>query len=614
MTTASTRITDIPLTQLVASDANVRRNGRLAHVEQLAASIAAHGLLQNLTVRPAATGKPNRFEVIAGGRRLAALKLLAKRKALAKDAPIPCHIAEGGIAEEISLAENALQCPMHPADQYEAFAALVADHAMPVEDIAARFGVTPTVVRQRLKLGAVSPVLRAAYRDGAMNLEQLSAFTITDDHAAQERVWTKLLPYDKSRALILRALNQGNVEVSDRRVALVGLDAYRAAGGGILTDLFDEDGGFVTDPAVLDQLVTEKLQAEADRVKAEGWAWVTVMPEFDYAATADMLRVYPQPVTLTDDEQERLDALANEYDALAEREEEADAARLEHLDAEITALTPRETFAPEDVARAGVFVSINYDGGLRVERGYVRRDDQADRRGAAGSAGGAVQDRSGPPPLTEALIADLTTSRTAALQDAMSEQPDVALVALTHALALDAFTYAAATDRCLKIGDRNGGHASLAAQRDPATAAFAARHAAWAARLPDDPAAFWTAIAAMEHADRLALLAHCAALGLDAIQTGKGGNAEAARNADDLAAALALDMRRCWEPTVANYLGRVSKERILAAVQEGVSPEAAENLARLKKAEMASAAETRLAGRGWLPEVLRAGSGGQATA
>ena len=117
------KIKMIALTDLVPSPANVRKTGAMNGIEELAASIEAHGLLQNLQVREAASGK---FEVVAGGRRLAALKLLAKRKALAKDAPIGCNVlASDEDASEISLAENEMRQAMHPADQFEAFKALI---------------------------------------------------------------------------------------------------------------------------------------------------------------------------------------------------------------------------------------------------------------------------------------------------------------------------------------------------------------------------------------------------------------------------------------------------------------------------------------------------------
>jgi ParB/RepB/Spo0J family partition protein len=151
------KIKHIPLVQLVPSPDNVRKTGSLNGIKELADSIAAHGLLQNLQVRKAASGK---FEVVAGGRRHAALKLQAKKKALAKDAPIACNVLDDEDAAEISLAENEMRQAMHPADQFEAFKALI-DSGHGIEDTAARFGVAPTVVRQRLKLAAVSPKLMA---------------------------------------------------------------------------------------------------------------------------------------------------------------------------------------------------------------------------------------------------------------------------------------------------------------------------------------------------------------------------------------------------------------------------------------------------------------------
>jgi len=175
----------IPLNQLVRSSSNVRKTGVSVGIEELAASIAAHGLLQNLQVRPCAKGK---FEVVAGGRRFAALSLLAKQKKLDKNADIACHVLDTEDAGEISLVENTLRLPMHPADQFEAFHALTL-RGKGMEEIAARFGVSVAVVRQRLKLAGVSPRLMQLYREDELSLDQLMAFTVTDDHAAQETVW-----------------------------------------------------------------------------------------------------------------------------------------------------------------------------------------------------------------------------------------------------------------------------------------------------------------------------------------------------------------------------------------------------------------------------------------
>ena len=211
----------VPLNKLKKSPKNVRQvpHGK-AEIKALAASIAALGMLQypvvELEVGP--KGKPaGNYLVNAGEGRRLALLLRAERKEIKADEPIPCILDTEHSATEISLAKNAIRADMHPADQYEAFAKLHNEEGKSAEDIAARFGVTATVVKQRLKLGAVSPKLRDLYRKGEMNLEQLSVFAITEDHERQERVWKELPPFNRSRDSILRALSEGQVRSDDRR-------------------------------------------------------------------------------------------------------------------------------------------------------------------------------------------------------------------------------------------------------------------------------------------------------------------------------------------------------------------------------------------------------------
>src|SRR5580700_3916650 len=200
---AAKNIVFVPLHRLKKSPKNVRKVPHTkADIKAFAASIAAIGMLQYPVVEPeiGPKGKPTGFYLVnAGeGRRLAQL-LRVKRKEIKADEPIRCILDTEHSATEISLAENAIRTDMHPADQYEAFATLHSEEGKNAEDIAARFGVTAAVVRQRLKLGAVSPKLMSLYRKGQMNLDQLSAFAITEDHERQERVWSELPHHNRSR-------------------------------------------------------------------------------------------------------------------------------------------------------------------------------------------------------------------------------------------------------------------------------------------------------------------------------------------------------------------------------------------------------------------------------
>jgi ParB family chromosome partitioning protein len=273
MATAVRKITlsasrDIPFNKLVLSQSNVRRVKAGVSIEELAEDIARRTLLQSLNVRPVldAEGQgTGMFEVPAGGRRFRALELLVKQKRMTKTQLVPCVVRTDGLAEEDSLAENVQRADLHPLDQFRAFQTL-REKGLSQEEIAARFFVNATVVKQRLKLAAVSEKLLDIYAEDGMALEQLMAFTVTNDHARQEQVWESLArTCNKEPYYIRRQLTEGAVRAADKRAQFVGVDAYEAAGGIVMHDLFEhDDGGWLQDPALLDRLVIEKLKAKAD--------------------------------------------------------------------------------------------------------------------------------------------------------------------------------------------------------------------------------------------------------------------------------------------------------------------------------------------------------------
>lgn len=285
ITLASSR--DIPFQNLVLSQSNVRRVKAGISVDELAESIARRGLIQSLHVRPVLgedgteTGK---FEVPAGGRRFRALELLVKQKRLAKSAPVPCIVSaadDSVLIDEISLAENIERAPLHPLDQFRAFQAM-REKGMTAEAIAAAFFVDVKVVKQRLRLVTVAPALLEVYAEDGLTLEQLMAFTISGDHARQAQVWEAVKnSWSKEPYQIRRILTETAVRASDKRARFLGLDAYEAAGGFVLRDLFQQDdGGWLQDPVLLERLVGEKLKAEAETLAAEGWKWVEIAVGF----------------------------------------------------------------------------------------------------------------------------------------------------------------------------------------------------------------------------------------------------------------------------------------------------------------------------------------------
>jgi ParB family transcriptional regulator, chromosome partitioning protein len=607
----------VPLDKLKKSPKNVRKIPHTkAEIAALAASIAALGMLQYPVVEPETgpNGKPSGFYLVnAGeGRRLAQL-LRAKRKEIKPGELIRCVLDTEHNATEISLAENAIRTDMHPADQYEAFAKLHGEDGMSAEDIAGRFGVTAAVVRQRLKLGAVSPKLRDLYRKGAMNLDQLSAFAITEDHARQERAWNELPRFNRSREAILRALSEGQVRSDDRRAVFVGAKAYQEAGGTIIRDLFDaRGGGFFADAELLNRLAREKLEREAGKVAKEGWRWIVAEPELDREAWADMRRVFPKPVPLSKAERKRLRKLEARYKAVFDKYPDgevpdSDAAKLQRIEAAVEALN-KQAYSERDIALAGAFVTLGHDGAVRIERGFVRAEDEPKSKAKDQKAKSKAKDADGLVPLSEKLIAELTAYRTSALRNELAKHPETALVALVHALALDTF-FAGIEGSCLEIAVKRAGLTGHASGIDESVAEkqIAEHHAAWGKRMPQEPEALWTFIHGLSDGDRMALLAHCVSLTANALHV-RGHKPEALAHADVLAREVGLDMTAYWQPTAGGYFNRVSKDRIAEAVREGVSGQAAQNIANMKKPAMAEAAEAALKGKGWLPALLRSAS------
>ncbi len=655
---------DIPFNQLRLSQSNVRRIKADISIDELAEDIARRGLLQSLNVRPimdADGAETGQYEVPAGGRRFRALQLLIKQKRFSKIGPVPCIMREidtGILAEDDSLAENVQRVALHPLDQYRAFMAL-REKGQTEEAIAASFFVPVTVVKQRLRLASVAPALLENYAGDGMTLEQLMAFTITSDHARQEQVWEAVQQsYNKEAYQIRRMLTEKTVRASDKRARFVRIEAYEAAGGTVSRDLFqNDDGGWLDDPALLDRLVAEKLKREAETIAAEGWRWIEVATELPFGHTHGLRRIDGSAAALSDDEQSQLDTAQAEYNTLSDEYQDAEElpdevdTRLGELEAIIAKFEERPViFDPDEVARAGAFVSLRPDGKLAVERGYVRpadeRQEGADDTdvdgGEAGAFGGtnhsarpdAVITVAGEKPdadddeddtirpLPDRLVLELTAHRTLALRDAVAQHPEVALTLLLHKLVTDAFRRGGSSG-CLDVSVR---HVFFQVQASdlkdsPSATSIAARQEAWRdelAALADDTNedALWNWLHGLDSASRLALLAHCVSYGVNALQEkadrygGTGisphGLNQRLTEANRLAAAVNLDMVEAgWRPTADNYLSRVTKPRILEAVRGGAGEQAAGLITHLKKGDMAREAERLLADSGWLPEPLR---------
>lgn len=639
---------DIPFNKLILSQQNVRKIKAGISIEDLAEDIARRGLLTSLNVRPELDGDGNEtgiYRIPAGGRRYRALELLVSQKRLSKTAGVPCIVSSGETPEiEDSLAENVQRVDLHPLDQFRAFQSL-REQGRSEEDIAARFFVSVATVRQRLRLASVSPRLLDLYAADEMTLPQVMAFSITNDHVRQEQVWdTVLRSHAQEPYYIRRLLTETTIRATDRRAVYVGLEAYEAAGGVVMRDLFDEDnGGWLQDPALLEQLVIEKLKTDAEALKAEeGWKWVEAAFDFPYGHTSGLRRFYGEQAEMTQAELDRHDTLRTEYDKLdadyaeAEDYSEETERRLEELGGELDELNDRPyAFDPEEVSRGGAFISLAASGELKIERGFVRAEDESpvgttDAAGAgpdgnddgsmavSSSAGGIAvngQAVSGEPaeddddvvrPLSDRLVVDLTATRTVALRNALANDPVIAFIAVLHAFVLKTF-YLYGSDSCLELTLQSARFTQTPGLGDTVWAKeIDQRHEAWGQDLPKSPDDLWTFLIALDDVSRQALFAHCASLSLNAVIEPWNKRTRAIAHADQVARSIGFDMVAAgWAPTVDSYLGRVTKSHILQAVREAKGDQSAELIGHLKKTDMAREAERLMAGSGWLPEPLR---------
>nr|WP_117196095.1 ParB/RepB/Spo0J family partition protein [Rhizobium terrae] len=622
MAQATSKITlsaarDIPFNKLVLSQQNVRKIKAGISIEDLAEDIAHRGLLTSLNVRPELDDDGNEtgiYRIPAGGRRYRALERLVAQKRLAKTAGVPCIVSKGETLEvEDSLAENVQRVSLHPLDQFRAFQTL-REQGLGEEEIAVRFFVSVATVKQRLRLASVSPRLLDLYAEDEMTLEQIMAFSITNDHVRQEQVWDMVSrSHSREPYYIRRLLTETAIRASDRRAVYVGIEAYEAAGGLTMRDLFDQDqGGWLQDPALLEQLVMEKLKADAEAIQvSEGWKWVEAAFDFPYGHTSGLRRFYGEQAEMTDDELARYDATRAEYDKLdaeyAEASEysEATEQKLEKLGAELDRLNDRPyVFDPQEVARGGVFISLGAGGELKIERGFVRPEDEpraesdlsddddesSDGEGnflpssqAAGGDAAQTEDEDEViKPLPDRLVLDLTAARTVALRNALANDSVIAFIAVLHAFVLKTFYYYG-SDSCLEVTLQSARFSQTSGLGETVWAKeIDQRHEAWGQDLPKDPNDLWDFLVALDEVSRRALLAHCAASSVNAVIEPWNKRTRAIAHADQLARSIGFNMVDAgWTPTADNYLGRVTKARILQAVREAKGDQAAELIGHL---------------------------------
>ncbi len=633
-------IQSFPLSSLSLSPLNQRQVRDPSRVQDLVASIRSAGVVQNLCVTIEGGKKKQTIGVVAGGRRLLALQVLAESGAIPADFPVSCEVVDTDKAIEISLAENTQREQMNPIEEVRSFASLRST-GLPVEDIAARFGVTPLVVQRRLRLACISPTLLTEAEAGKITLEQLMALTVVEDHARQEECWNNASHWDRQPAQLRNRLLGGLLRADqDPRMKAIGTDAYQQAGGKLTHDLFDDHPGYIDNVSLLDRLVSEALTAAAEKIKAEGWTPHIMEGAYSQWQAGNRSGLYEmrhstRAMTKAEEKergkrekraetaQSALEALHAELEAseedtdesserieTAEKEvEEADAA-LEMFDESL------RCYSEEQKANAYALVFLASHGQIMTMTGYTNtRPGAASRDGEGDDLDGDDADSSGgfsgkrEVSFHSAKLANvLSAERTLALQASLVLDPSLALLASLERMAESVILRGYSYDYNVKLSATSSTHScgEVLPDADNTEALHIVKNAVdqWAQRCEQfkgegESVTTFDWLLSLSPEDRLALHAVCVAVTVD-VRRMQDHHAKAT----PMTKHSGLTMNRWWKPSAKRYFLHLSKSQILTVLTEaGFSTE---GLDKLKKDALAVRAEELMAGSDWLPMPLRA--------
>ena len=637
----------LTLDTLISHPKNVRAKTDYAEgsITALAASIKALGLLQSLVVQLLEDGT---YGVLAGRRRMMALQQLAADGDLDEGFKVPCKLIakDTDHVTALSLAENTMQEPMAPIDEFEAFAAMVAEGET-VDTIAATFGATVRAVKERLRYGLVHADIRAAVRAGTITLDVMKAYAGHPCEETQKRVFDGMIggqPYDHQAWRVREVLAEQDIRADDPLAVMV-IDRYRERGGEMVEGLFEEDT-VLTDRALAEAIRNEILLEHGERLrKADGFKWVETRARLDYAELSAYGRIYPQAKEPTEDDETRLLVIAVRLDEIARLLDDnaVDEADSETLSEEYDALEEeadalQNGFLPDQTARAGLVIAPDGHGGFRVEAGLVRTedyaawqaeiaeaaeasdvDDNAATNDDSAKASDIVPPRIAPPSgssriggvsgggakevdplsldaLSGALRADLAIERAGLIEAALVDEPDLARDVMTFRLATSTFAHGAVGGIGITVQVPWQKHSRPEAEDAGIAAQIEAAREALDLSFLDaaltDGAKF-RAFRALDEEMKARILAVCVAGLVEPMLASQSHAREPFMDA--VAVEAVPDIRAVWRPTAANYWSRVSRGHMLALLNSFGLVAEAEEQRNVKKATLAAYMETLFA-------------------
>ena len=615
----------LPLSALVQSELNVRKRPiDEKALSELADSIQAVGVLQNLVVYPMGN---DIYGVAAGQRRLLALQQLVAKGHLASSFPVPVKVVSESDALIISLTENSQREAMHPADQLHAFIELqkTGKNASEIGDL---LGFSTHHVKKCLRLANMAPELLAELDADNITLDQLQALTGTTDHERQVMVWNNAMGWKKEPRYLRDAVEETKTPVENNRlVKFVGLDAYEQAGGTLEIDLFT-DAGFIENAPLLEKLALDKLAVCAELLAdIEGWQWSLSRlerPNFYSEESHKFTLSSSRNKDFIPTWQAQIDELNAQVESLEQlADQETDSEKKRQLEEQLDDCTSQYESLVEDSddrsailawledekATKGIVVYLDRDGEPCVVRGVIDLEHQETQ---------SIEDESTDENLSEqsttavetvsdysaALCKSLSSERTLAVQAALTQHPNVALAILVHDACVQVFgsPYAkTAFNIKLSLSQEELLKNAPTAQNSEALQLLNTQFESWSARLPDGWQVDFSWLLSWEQADLVALLAFCSAQTLSEVNHHAPHDNTLAKALRPIEQVIAFDFRQWWQPTKANFFGRISKDQISDCLAEVGAADKALEAVKMKKGNAAELAESTLKDTHWLP-------------
>lgn len=623
---ANTPVHMVPFSQLSLSPVNVRKaEPDPAKLQELADSIRAVGVLHNLIVHRLPDGQ---LGAAAGGRRFRALNILLNDGVITPEYAVPVKTVSDEMAEVISAIENFQHESMRPADQIMAFASISASGKTAAE-IGGLMGYSTKHVQKFLRLAGMAPALLAELAEDNINVDQLQALSASDDHERQLNTWKNAYGIYKTPKELRSEVLRGEVAAEGNRLLeFVGRDAYERAGGGFRFDLFTDEG-FISDTVLLQTLTRQKLtDVAAGIAQAEGWKWAEGRTDgiSTYGDDAQKYLLLNAPHgELTPDESARFDALDKQLEVLSAQDdaEDADHDALEQAadacQAEMSAIeeAAENRAWTEDVrANGGVVVSLKGHV-ISVRRGVMLRSDipEIEKKAGVDNTLASIRTEDSTPeipqakPLSAVLAKSLSSERTLAVQAALAEQPQMALVIFVHDCLKSTFDHRSYTFSTLKVSLHT--KTGLMLDNAPTSAEGLAMqhltkmHDAWLKQLPEDWHKSWDWLLTWDTQQLIAIMGYCLAKTLDgASERLSDKDGKAGKDLEPVEALLNFTLRDWWLPTKANFFGRISKEQIADSLLEAGLSGASRDVLKMKKGDAAERAEEDILQTRWVPDCL----------